>query len=164
MRFWKWLKKQCTCEACGSWDITIQGHCRACMVGAFVRAAKAGGDDARRTKLPYRRMSIRETIIFEFSAKSAREFEVTFGLDQQGAIREIFCAGGHTQSDLQDILNDACIATSIALQHGARIADLAKSFGETREEGADSGPSSSPIGAIARAGAVLEAELRDGSA
>lgn len=127
--------------------------------GLFVAGAKP-----QRSRLPNRRMSMRERVEFEFSAKVVRSFEVTFGFDGEGAIREIFCAGAHTQSDLQGIIHDACIAASIALQHGARIADLAQSFGELRDEGAEDGPPASPLGAIARAGAALELEMAEAHA
>ena len=110
-----------------------------------------------RTRLPNRRRSIRETVRHQFSSGNEHEFEVTFGFDSAGAVREVFCAGAHTQSDMQGIIHDACIATSIALQFGASIRDLAKSFGELRDEGAPDGPPASPIGAIARAGAAIEA-------
>lgn len=119
---------------------------------------------AERVRLPGRRMSVRETIAFEFSSRAVVEFDVTFGFDDAGRIREMFCAFAQTQSDLGGVIEDACIAASIALQRGHSIADLAKSFGELREEGAAEGPPASPIGAIARAGARIELEAAEGRA
>jgi hypothetical protein len=49
---------------------------------------------------------------------------------------------------------------SIALQYGARIADIAKSFGELRDEGASNGPPASPLGTIARRARKLKPNSR----
>lgn len=117
-----------------------------------------------RERLDDRREGIRESITFEFSGKVKRTFDVTFNRDAQGVVREVFCAGAHTQSDLQGLVEDSCIALSLALQYGARIADIAKSFGELRDEVASNGPPASPLGAIARRGAEIEAEFAEGAA
>jgi hypothetical protein len=116
-----------------------------------------------RKRLDPRREGIRESITFEFSGKVKRTFDVTFNRDGEGVVREVFCAGAHTQSDLQGLVEDSCIALSIALQYGARIADIAKSFGELRDEGATNGPPASPLGTIARRGAEIEAEFAEGA-
>ena len=59
-------------------------------------------------------------------------------------------------SDLDAFLSDSCIAISLLLQHGERMETLARAFGENRLEGAETGPPSSALGSIARAGAALD--------
>jgi hypothetical protein len=117
-----------------------------------------------RKPLPDRRDARRVTVVFEFSNRTVRHFEIGFGLEDSGIVREVFCCGAHTQSDLQLLVEDACVATSIALQYGARIGKFVKSFGELREEGATSGPPASIMGAIARAGVALERDIMEGRA
>ena len=116
-----------------------------------------------RQRLPDRRPSARVPVSFVFSDKTIRTYDVTFGFDAEGTIREVFAASGHTQSDLGALIEDACIAASIAMQRGHTISELAQSFGELREEGQGSGPPASLLGAIARAGAELEVALRETS-
>jgi hypothetical protein len=48
---------------------------------------------------------------------------------------------------------------SLLLQHGMTFQQLAASFGEDRGEGAEHGPPSSWLGAIASQGCQLEAEI-----
>ena len=159
MKFPAWLKRSLTCADCGSWDISLLGHCHPCMIREFEAAAK-GGKAETRTRLPDRRQAVRTRMEWADSHGNKHVSEVSFGFDKAGAIREVFCTAAKDGTDLQALVHDACIATSHALQRGARIADMAKSFGENRPESADSGPPASPLGALARMGAALEAELR----
>lgn len=118
--------------------------------------------DDGRTRLPHRRIALRDKLKFTHGNGDERECEVSFGFDAQGVIREVFCIAAKAGTDMQAIVHDACIATSIALQRGARIGDLGKSFGELREAGQAEGPPASVMGALARAGAALEIELLGG--
>jgi hypothetical protein len=117
-------------------------------------------DRGVRVRLPNRHQSIRTSITWQDARGEPHQCQVSFGFDAQGAIREVFCIAHKDGTDLQALVHDACIATSHALQRGARIADLAKSFGELRNEGEESGLAASPIGSLARVGAALEIELR----
>lgn len=90
--------------------------------------------------------------------------DVSFGFDSEGVIREVFCQAKKEGSDMQGLVHDACIAVSRCLQRGDRIADLARSFGELREEGQEIGRPASVIGALARLGAAVEANVAEGRA
>lgn len=105
-------------------------------------------DTGERVRLPDRRNASRQTLKYQNARGSDCECEISFGFDRYGIIREMFCLAAQEGSDMQGIVHDACIATSIALQRGARIAELAASFDAT-----------SVIGKAARAGASLELEL-----
>lgn len=115
-----------------------------------------------RVKLKERRQALLRRVAFRPSGhRAAQHFDVGYGVDEAGIIREVFCtASARDGSDLKALVHDACIAISRALQWGDRIGALAASFGELREEGETCGPPASPLGAIARAGAALENELR----
>lgn len=112
-----------------------------------------------RRRLPDRRPSIRDVVEWLDSTGNKRKAEVSFGFDVDGSIREVFCLAAQEITDMQAVVHDACIAVSHALQMGARIADLAKSFGEFRNEGEAEGRSASVIGALAHAGAAMEKQL-----
>lgn len=111
-----------------------------------------------RTKLPPRRFSITTRVIFEAAGGAEQHLIVTFGFDDDGRIREAFCASFHATSSILALANDACILLSRVLQYGEDIAALAGSLGENRPEGASGGPPASIIGAIARAGAQIQTE------
>lgn len=124
-----------------------------------------------RTRLPDRRRARRFPVTWKDAIGVERLFDVGFGLDAENVVREVFCIPLNAQtgealktgSDLKALVDDACIALSLALQLGARITDLAKAFGENRQEGAPVGPPASPLGAIARAGVQFEADIATGS-
>lgn len=128
------------------------------------RIEQGGPDKGPRMRLPDRRRAVRDIVECRDSQGNTHCYDVSFGLDAEGAIREVFCVPrrAKTGSDLQGLMHDACIAISRALQHGDRIADLANSFGELRAEGETSGPPASPLGAIARVGVVLEILIAEG--
>lgn len=106
-----------------------------------------------RVALPNRRRQVTDVVTHD-----NRDYLVTFGLGTDGLIRESFCTtAAKTGTDMQAFINDACIAVSLLLQHGMTMAELAAAFGENRNEGEKSGPPSSVLGAIARAGAAIDA-------
>lgn len=115
-----------------------------------------------RFRLPDRRPAVRESISYTDSQGNTRRAEASFGIDLAGRIREVFCLAHKDGTEIQGIVHDACIALSMALQRGAWIGELAASFGELRAEGEARGEPASVIGALARRGAELEAELREG--
>lgn len=87
-----------------------------------------------RTRLPNRRPSVTREIEF-----GGRRFAVTAGFDvpdagQQVILREVFTKGASSGDakegqDLANIIDDASVMVSLALQYGARPAALAKSVG-----------------------------------
>lgn len=120
-------------------------------------------DDGRK-KLRDRRPAVRQRMKWEDGQKNLHVAEVSFGFDRDGAIREVFCLAKREGTDMQGLVHDACIATSIALQRGARVADLAKSFSELRTEGQEIGRPASVMGYLLRLAASVEAEMREGAA
>lgn len=107
-----------------------------------------------RTKLPSRRRAITKPIVH-----NNEKFLITFGFDDEGTIREAFCADPRVGSDIHALLTDSCILLSLHLQTGAEIERLTNSLGENRAEGEKRGPPSSIIGAIARAIVELQNEV-----
>jgi hypothetical protein len=90
-------------------------------------------------------------------------FDVTFNRDP-ATLRFVECFYTQTGavkfgSDIQALLTDACIAISKLVEQGVPFAAIAQAFGEDRLPGAESGPPSSVLGAIARKGAELEEEV-----
>lgn len=134
------------------------------FIQQLITILRDAAPEQERKRLSNRRRAIRDRLKWQDSRGSDHECEISFGFDAQGAIREVFCLAAKDGSDMQGIVHDACIAASIALQFGARISDLAQSFGELREEGqaAGQGRPASVIGAVARAGVALELELAEG--
>lgn len=77
-----------------------------------------------RIRLPDRRQNVTRDVQFR-----GRPFAVTVGLDADWRPLEVFAGGHHEGSEMQAILDDACIIISIALQMGASRENLAKSLG-----------------------------------
>ena len=111
-----------------------------------------------REELPKRRATVTLPVSYKKADGSKQTYIVSFGIAPDGKIKEWFCTSLKSGSDLQALLNDASIAVSIALQTGTTMRELADKFGERRAEGENTGPPDSPLGAIARAGAALEAD------
>lgn len=122
---------------------------------------QAAGD---RVRLPGRRPAVRMRMAWQDSRADKHIADVSFGFDKTGAIREVFCLAKKEGTDMQDLVHDACIATSIALQRGERIGDLAKSFGELRKEGEPTGQPASVMGYLLRLGASIEKGVMEGGA
>lgn len=118
--------------------------------------------DNRCHKLPDRRMAERRTLKWQDSRGSDHLADVSFGFDHEGVIREVFCLAASEGTDMQSLVHDACVAASLALQHGARVQNLAHSFSELREEGQAAGRPASVMGAIARLGVAVETQLQRG--
>ena len=89
-----------------------------------------------RTLLPSRRPS--ETISVTWQTETGQfDFDITAGFDPAtGRLAEVFYSDGmKTGTQLQASIQDTCIIVSIALQHGATVADLSKSLGEVEVMG-----------------------------
>ncbi|MEO5375100.1 MAG: ribonucleotide reductase [Alphaproteobacteria bacterium] len=78
-----------------------------------------------RLRLPNRRPSRTATLVHD-----GRDYAVTIGFDPAtGRVREVFAGDVKSGSSMDGILNDACIALSLLLQHGVVPASLAHSMG-----------------------------------
>lgn len=84
-------------------------------------------------------------------------FAVTVGYSPDGKVREVFASGTRTGSDMQRMIDDACVVISLALQFGALPGDLGRSLGSVPDpaDGMAETPAS-VIGAILRAISELE--------
>jgi hypothetical protein len=94
-----------------------------------------------RQRLPDRRPSVTTTFVRDY-----RSYSVTFGFDPNtGRIGEVFTHGAKIGSAMDGILDDACIALSLLLQHGVEPTALAASMGRL----GDGKTPASIIGALA---------------
>ncbi len=122
-------------------------------------------DFKQRQDLPNSRRGVRFPVLFTAPSGNQSNYFITFNLNEvTGHIIECFiCHDESTEmktgSEMQGLLEDGCKLLSRCLQYGDSIQDLASYCGENRPEGASSGPPSSVIGAIARAGAQIEQAL-----
>lgn len=91
-----------------------------------------------RTRLPNRREN--ETVDLVFGGQ---RYHVTIGFALDGQPREVFCHGGKVGSGMDLILDDACVALSLLLQHGVEPRGLAHSMGRLGD-----GAAASIIGAL----------------
>jgi hypothetical protein len=81
-----------------------------------------------RTRLADRRASVTSRVIFAMADGKEIGLTVTFGLDQEGNVREAFCADFKAGSDLHAIVMDSCILLSRLLQHGDAPEELARTL------------------------------------
>lgn len=94
-----------------------------------------------RARLPDRRPSMTMQFAYE-----ANNYSVTFGFDvANNCIGEVFTHGAKIGSAMDRILDDACVALSLLLQHGVEPAALASSMGRL----GDGKSPASIIGALA---------------
>lgn len=94
-----------------------------------------------RTRLPDRRPSMTMQFVYE-----ANSYSVTLGLDvTNDRIGEVFTHGAKIGSAMDRILDDACVALSLLLQHGVSPDALAASMGRL----GDGKSAASIIGALA---------------
>ncbi len=91
-----------------------------------------------RTHLPNRRENETVDLLFE-----GQRYHVTIGLDPDDRPKEVFCHGAKIGSAMDRLLDDACVALSLLLQHRIEPQDLAHSMGRL-----DGGSPSSIIGAL----------------
>ncbi|CUA90646.1 TSCPD domain [Chelatococcus sambhunathii] len=94
-----------------------------------------------RQRLPDRRPSLTTELVHE-----CRSYSVTIGFNPAtGRIGEVFTHGAKVGSTMDGILDDACIALSLLLQHGVEPAELGSSMGRL----GDGKAPASIIGALA---------------
>lgn len=83
-----------------------------------------GADVTIRTKLPNRRPSLSVEVI-----QGPHVFTVTCGIDlRTGRIGECFGNSPKVTSDMSQLIGDACVLISIALQCGITLPEIAKSL------------------------------------
>lgn len=111
-----------------------------------------------RQRLNTRRPNLTTEVAWRSPAGPDQKLIVTYGFDDDGKVREAFCAAFRATSDLVALANDACVMFSMLMQHGEELANVADAVGEDRPEGAASGPPSSLIGAIVRRALEIERE------
>ena len=94
-----------------------------------------------RQRLPNRRPSVTTKLVHD-----CRSYAVTLGFDADtGRVGEIFTHGAKVGSAMDGILDDACIALSLLLQHGVEPTAFAASMGRL----GDGKTPASIIGALA---------------
>jgi hypothetical protein len=81
-----------------------------------------------RDKLPDRRLSVNMKIDFETGSGAHIPLQVTFGFDEAGHVREVFCADFKSGSDNHAVVMDSCVLLSRLLQHGTDPDQLAASL------------------------------------
>ncbi len=91
-----------------------------------------------RQRLPNRRENETVDLVFD-----GHRYHVTVGFALDGQPREVFCHGGKVGSNMDLILDDACVALSLLLQHGIEPRDLGHSMGRLGD-----GAAASIIGAL----------------
>ena len=102
-----------------------------------------------RVRLSNRRRHLLETMKWE-----GRRWEVCVGFNEQSLAREIFIDGAKVGSELEALVDDACVAISLLLQCGMPAVELAKHLAR---EGTTSGaPVASVLGAAVERIAALE--------
>jgi hypothetical protein len=113
-----------------------------------------------REALPNRRLQITSTVFYQdpFSQGRGMEFEISFGFNTSYVLKELFI--NSKSHPLTPLLNDICILISRLLQHGDSIESIAEGLGENRNEGEALGAPSSFVGAIARQGCTVQADMR----
>lgn len=104
-----------------------------------------------RTQLPARR----QNRTHEITAYGGR-WRVCVGYDGAGRAREVFMDGERVGSEVAHLLSDACVAISVALQHGVPAAEMGASCGTVPVFG--EGGATAPASAL---GAVLAVLAQD---
>lgn len=97
-----------------------------------------------RERLPDRRPAVTGEVTW-----AGHRISVSAGFAADGRVAEVFASGARYGSDLQRLLDDACVVISLALQHGARPSGLGRSLGRLPVPGANEaeGPAS-VLGAV----------------
>ncbi|SOH93354.1 hypothetical protein SAMN06273572_10230 [Monaibacterium marinum] len=107
-----------------------------------------------RVHLPDRR----QNRTHEITAYGGR-WRVCVGYDGAGRAREVFMDGERVGSDVAQLLSDACVAISVALQHGVPAAEMGASCGTVPVAGA--AEVTEPASALGAVLAMLVAEDAD---
>ena len=106
-----------------------------------------------RQRLPDRRKS--ETIDVVWADKT---WHVSIGFDAQGCARELFADGSKIGSEMEALLDDACILLSMLLQSGWQARELVDKL--SREAIDPKAPAASILGLIVKVAAAAEQRAR----
>ena len=109
-----------------------------------------------RQRLPNRRLN--ETVDLHFEGQ---RYHATVGRFADGRPGEVFCHGGKVGSSMDLILDDACVALSLLLQHGVEPQALAHSMGRLENGVAEQAQHSINIGNVRLDGSTALVELRE---
>lgn len=101
-----------------------------------------------RERLPNRRINVTEPLRWQ-----GYELELTVGFGVSGMVREVFVNNAKVGSEIEGMLQDACVVISILLQRHHPLVSLAQSIGR---HGADDGPPTSLLGEIIDRMAAIE--------
>jgi len=86
-----------------------------------------------RTRLPNRRSQVTEIVTYVRPDGIEIRYPISLGLDDEGRVKEVFAAGAKQGTDIEFILDDACVVISIALQHGVPPEAFTKSIARIPE-------------------------------
>ena len=86
-----------------------------------------------RKRLPNRRQAVRQEVEFDPQAPNGSLCTVSIGFGDDLRPAEVFISTRKRGSTLDAFCNDAAILLSLALQHGAEVADIAHSLGRTAD-------------------------------
>ena len=126
---------------------------------AAERARAAGhsaiSEQAARAKLPDRRPHMVSELRWLDRLGAPRACLLGVGFDREGRIREAFVSGLKTGSDIEALVQDGCVALSVAMQCGAEASALAHHLG--RQGAIPDSAAASLLGLIAKALPEIEA-------
>jgi hypothetical protein len=109
------------------------------------------------TALPRERLPDRRPSVTVGLSWAGHPFSVTVGFASDGRVLEVFASGARSGSDMQRLIDDACVVISLAMQHGACPGDLSRSLGSMPDPSAGMVEiPASVIGAIIGAVSLLE--------
>lgn len=77
-----------------------------------------------RVTLPSRRLNTTVKCRHEWASGNASKLLITFGFDEEGRVRELFCADFKEGTDMHTLVMDACVVLSLLLQHGYKASEL----------------------------------------
>ena len=100
-----------------------------------------------RKELKNRRYSVTEKVEHTWASGKVQNMLVTFGFNDQGEVKEMFCADFKAGTDFHVMIMDACVAISLLLQHGHSIKDINAKF---------AAPPRSVLGTLVEAGMTVE--------
>ena len=86
-----------------------------------------------RKRLPNRRQAVRQEVEFDPQVPNGSLCTVSVGFGDDLRPAEVFISTRKRGSPLDAFCNDAAILLSLALQHGAKVADIAHSLGRTAD-------------------------------
>lgn len=109
----------------------------------------------QRASLPDRRQNRTHEI-----AAYGATWRVCIGYDAHGRAREVFMDGDRVGSEVAHLLSDACVAISVALQHGVPASAMGASCGTVPVFGEDDATApASALGAVLTVLAIDDADI-----